>query len=244
MVSCRLEGDVLRVREGLLRSTELRLDELRLLFLVVQTSARWYVVRSSQSMAFIDLDGERGSDPELQQMLAGVLRQRRPGGGWLALADYDGRSAYLPLAAVARGAPSLLEALAATRAARSERRQRWLASSPAVELRGSLGATATLTPAGFQRGRRFLAWPDVGAIQVETTNGLRTDLLLIPRGRSGGMLDFKRYHYSVTFVPGRRKELYQAECTFWTDRAAARRGPTLGQIAAERGGAPVESAPR
>jgi len=232
MVSCRLEGDVLRIREGFTRRTVLDLGALRLAFLVVRTSARWYVVASSTSMAFVDLDG--GDDREraaVETMLTAVLGQRRASGGSLALSDYAGGSALMPLEAVRRGAPDLVAALARTRPRRLAARQRWLAGSPRVDLRGSLGAVATLTPDGFRRGERFIAWTEVGAIHVETTNGLRTDLLILPRGRRGGMFDLKRFHHSLPFVPGRRKELYQAECTFWLGRADQARGPTIGRIA-------------
>jgi hypothetical protein len=242
MVSCRLQGDTLQVREGISRRTALRLDELRLVYLVVRTSARWYLVASSQSMAFVDLDGlDDAHSAELERMLRDVLAQRRPAGGSLALADYSGGSAYIPLEAARRGAPDLLEALARSSEVRRRRRESWLAGSPMVQLRGNLGATATLTPTGFARRGRYIAWSDVGSVNVETTNGLRTDLLLLPHGRRGGMFDFKRFRHSLPFVPTKRKELYQAECTFWIDRLRAASAPTLGQLTGQRA-APQQSA--
>lgn len=241
MASCRLQGDTLQVTEGLTRRTTLRLEELRLAYLVVRTSARWYVVASSQSLGFVDLDGlddERAA--ETDRLLSEVLGQRRVTGGWLALADYSGGSAYLPLEAVRRGAPGLLDALVTTREVRRRRRESWLGGSPMVQLRGSLGAIATLTPTGFARRGRYIPWSDVGSVNIETTNGLRTDLLLLPHGRRGGMFDFKRFRHSLPFVPTKRKELYQAECTFWIDRVRAATPPTLRQLAEQRA-APQQS---
>lgn len=46
------------------------------------------------------------------------------------------------------------------------------------------------------------------------------DVLTVPEGL------FKRFRYSLPFVPGKKKELYAAECFFWLHRAAPALGAT------------------
>lgn len=45
-------------------------------------------------------------------------------------------------------------------------------------------------------------------------------VLTVPEGL------FKRFRYSLPFVPGKKKELYAAECFFWLHRAAPALGAT------------------
>ncbi len=232
MARIRLDGDVLTVPEGLIKRSSLSLGSLRLAYLIAATTGRWYVVASSQGLSYIDLDN---LDDESYSALADEISSTidghgSPSGLWLALADYDGTSALIPLANLKRAKIDPMPALTATRDARRERRNAWLAGSPSVELKGNLGACARLDPDGFRRGKRFIAWPNVGSVQTESTNGVRTDLLLLPHGSSGGMFNFKRFRYSLPFVPGKKKELFAAECFFWLQRTAApKRTRTIGE---------------
>jgi hypothetical protein len=232
MLSCELDGTTLHVGDGFARRIEFELTRLRLVYLVVCTSARRYLVSSSQGLAFIALDGlSEEKTNEVDALLAELIAQRRSTGCSLVLTDYRGESAFIPLAAFRRGAPGFAEALASARPSRRARRELWLTRSPRVELRGSLGVTATLTPAGFECTNRFIAWSDVGTVHIETTIGRRTDLLVLPHGRRGGFFDFRRFRHSLPFVPERLKEVYQAECTFWLNRAGTARTPAHRELA-------------
>ncbi|MFV2073180.1 MAG: hypothetical protein ACC742_11090 [Thermoanaerobaculales bacterium] len=85
------------------------------------------------------------------------------------------------------------------------------------------------TRKGF-RCKRFIAWSDVGSVQTETTNGMFTDLLLLPHGAGGGIFNLRRYRCSLRFIPGKKKELYAAEFFFWLQRAQPAAGTaTIGQ---------------
>lgn len=232
MARYRLDGDVLTVPEGLLRRRSLSLGSLRLVYLIAATSGRWYVIASSQGLSYIDLDGvDHGTFSAFADEISNAIHGKAsPSGLWLALADYDGESTLIPVAALKRARLDPIPTLAASREARQKRRDAWLSGNPSVELRSHLGACARLDRTGFQRGKRSIAWRDVGSVQTETTNGIVTDLMLLPHGSSGGMFNFRRLKYSLRFIPGKKKELYAAECFFWLQRATpSAQAKTLGQ---------------
>jgi len=221
MARIRLDGDVLTVPEGFMKRSSFSLDSLRLVYLIAATSGRWYVVASSQGMSYVDLDGlDRETWSGLADEVSAAIHGKGGASGvWFALADYEGASALIPLATLKRAGLDLIPALATTREARAQRRDAWLAGSPVVNLKGNLGASATLDRTGFRRGKKFIAWGDVGTVQTETNNGIRTDLLLLPHGSGGGIFNLRRFRYSLSWVPNRKKELYAAECYFWLQRA-------------------------
>jgi hypothetical protein len=217
----RIEDTVLTVKDGLFRSRSLALDALRLVSLMIDASSRWYVVTTSTGISSIDLDAV--DDEEYKRIyseLAMMLLKSRDSElecCRIILADYDGGSAVVSLKDVRRQNLPIFESLGRHRQARRDRRARWLENDPRVELVSVFGSTAILTKEGFVRGRRQIAWNQVGKIQIEVY-GLRTDLLILPRGRSGGIFDLKRRRYSLNFIPKKLKELYSAECFFWLDR--------------------------
>lgn len=220
MARIRLESNVLTVPEGLLKRTSLALDSLRLVYLIATTSGRWYVVASSQGLSYIDLDGvDQGTLSGLADEISNTIHGKaNPSGLWLALADYGNASALISLVALKQARLDPMPALAETRKARQQRRDAWLAGNPLVELKNNLGASARLNRTGFHRGKRFIAWHDVGSVQTETTNGILTDLMLLPHGSTGGMFNFRRLRYSLRLIPSKKKELYAAECFFWLQR--------------------------
>ena len=235
MARIHLDGHQLTVREGLVKRLTLSLDSLRLVYLIAAASGSWWVVTSSQGMAYVDLDAQnRSTLAGLTEEISTIISGRANASGlWLALADYSGGSALIPLSSLERARLDPMPSLAATRETRLQRRDAWLAGDAFVELKGNLGACARLDPSGFTRGKKFIAWSDVGTVQTETTNGIRTDLLLLPHGSSGGIFNLKRYRYSLPFVPGRKKELYAAECFFWLQRTHASAKPrTIGEALA------------
>lgn len=232
MARIRLNNNVLTVPEGLFKSTTFALDSLRLVFLIAATSGQWWVVTSSQGMSYTDLDGlnEKAFSGLATEISSTVLGQGSASGLWLALADYGQASTLIPLSTLKRARLDLMPALAATRENRRQRRTTWLSGSPFVEIKGNLGSSARLDRSGFKRGKRFLAWRDVGAVQTETTNGIRTDLLILPHGAGGGIFNLRRFRYSLSFVPGKKKELYVAECMFWLQQTKPAEGKlTIGQ---------------
>ncbi len=229
MTTYRIDGDTLMVKEGLFRSRALALEALRLVYLLVDTSSRWYVVTSSKGMSSIDLDAMGDESFEgLQAVLAATIMESKPShltGGRLVLADYDGGSAIISLADVKRQNLPILESLVRSRDARRKRRDVWLAGDPVVELAGRFGGKAVLTAEGFTRGKRRIAWAEVGKIQTETHTAAGTSLLVLPRGRSGGIYDLKRYRYSLRFIPSKLEDLYSVECAFWLDRCRSAADP-------------------
>jgi hypothetical protein len=221
MTSYRIEDGVLTVKAGPFRNSSLSLDSLRLVHLMLDTQHRWYVVTSSMGISSLDLDAvDDGEFESVQSELLSMIAQSKPSqleGGRLALADYDGGSVLLPLKDVKRQNLPIFEALETYRDTRRKRRNQWLSDDSEVEIIGVFGHTAKLNAEGFARGKRKIPWAQVAKIQVETY-GIRTDLLVLPRDRSGGIFDFRRRRYSLPFVPSKYKELYSAECFFWMNQ--------------------------
>ncbi len=221
MTRYRIEDGVLTVKGGPFRNCSLSFDALRLVYLMLDTQHRWYVVTSSMGISSLDLDAIDDEKFEsVQSELLSMIARSKPSeleGGRLALADYDGGSVILSLKEVKRKNLPIFEALEPYRNTRRRRLNQWLSDDPEVELVGVFGHSAKLNAEGFARSKRKIPWTQVAKIQVETY-GIRTDLLVLPRDRSGGMFDFRRRRYSLPFVPSKYKELYSAECFFWMDR--------------------------
>jgi hypothetical protein len=219
-----LNENMLAVKEGMGKSTSLPLDALRLVYIFFPGSFKWRVITSTQSIDGYNLDDfihlSRETASRLFEEFTQVITNERDfvlSGMKLCLADYNNHSTIISLKDIKKSKSNILEKLLHYRDARIEKLNKWLATYPAVTLQGGFaGGTAVIDKNGFSKGRdKFVAWKDVGTIQVAEKNFGIGDLLIIPKGVGTGMFSLKKYRYTLGNIKMKQKELYIAECNFW-----------------------------
>jgi len=210
---------VMNLKQGLFKSSQWALDQLRLFCIVVPGSFKWRVITSSQELGFHFPDLLSSEDAAT---IYGILDELCSSGNpndlsgiKLCLADYDNEGAVFDLHKLKKHSTTLLAALYHFRTKRSKRLKSWLAANPQVTLRGGFGSRAILNQNGFHLKKRSLTWPEVKKINTETTNGIVTHMFVLPEWRSGGMFDIKKGRYALARIPTKKKELYVAESFFW-----------------------------
>jgi len=219
MIKLGLRDSTLTARKGLWQNVSLPLNALRLITMIIPGTFSWRVVQSSQQQGYYNLDllAESAFEALLKE-LAEMTAAASPGhlrGIKFCLMDYEGHWTIFSLGDVSRSRVPFLETIGRCRPRRLEKLNAWLDSRPETRLTGGLGSRAVLNREGFRRGEnRFVAWKDVEKIRVESVNFAHA-LLVLPKGRSGSMWDFKRYAFSVRNIADKKKELYLAECAFW-----------------------------
>lgn len=215
-------NSVFKLKEGLFKSSQWHLDELRLLSIVIPGSTKWWVVGSSQEQAFLFPDL---LPPEDATLVYGHLDELCSNGNpnhfsgiKLCMAGYDDEGTVLDLQKLKKNRTALLAGLYHFRNKRVERLKQWLAGNPQILLRGGLGSRATLDKNGFHLKKRSLAWTEVNKISTETANGLVAHMFVLPEGRSGGLFDIKKGKYALARIPVKRVDLYSAEAHFWKNQ--------------------------
>lgn len=209
------------IKEGITKKTLMPMDALRLIYVFLPESLKsWFVVTSSSGIEGYDLDNVTDeSAAELSRKFDDMIRQEKAyklSGIKLCLADYENRSIIVPLKDFKTSKIDIFSALLVHRPQRLAKRREWLDSHPEVVLRGVMGQQAVLDSRGFRRGKKLIAWKDVGTLQINTVN-FSTNLLVIPKGVSSGFFGFKKFQYSLGIFL-KKKELYIAECNFWMSR--------------------------
>lgn len=219
-----LNENMLTVKEGMGKSTLLPLDALRLVYIFFPGTFKWRVITSTQSIDGYNLDDFVHLSEETASRLFDEFRQALANerdfvlsGIKLCLADYNNHSAIITLKDVKKSKSNILEKLLYYRETRIEKLNKWLATYPAVTLQGGFaGGIAVIDKNGFSKGKdKFIAWKEVGTIQVAEKNFGTSDFLIIPNGVSAGMFSFKKYRYTLGNISTKKKELYIAECNFW-----------------------------
>jgi|GEM_PF-3152024 len=223
MGKLNLNENMLTVKEGMGKSTSLPLDALRLVYIFFPGTFKWRVITSSQSIDGYNLDVAHLPGDTVSQLFDEfnqVLERERDfvlSGMKLCLADYNNHSAIFTLKDVKKSKTDILGKLLYYRDARIEKLNKWLATYPGVTLQGGFaGGSAVIDKNGFSKGKdKFIAWKDVGTIQVVEKNFGTSDFLIIPEGVGASMFSFKKYRYSLGNIGTKKKELYIAECNFW-----------------------------
>ena len=219
MGKLKLLDNQIIIKEGLFKKVSLPLDSLRLLYLISPGAFKWYVVSSSSSKEFYNLDAlpEEIFKKLLNELSGQIEKEKayRLDGLKLCLVDYNNQSAVITFKDLKLSKIDLFEKLLSNRQERIRKLEEWMGNSPQVEIKG-----AVFNKEGFRKGKnKFIAWQDVGGIQSETVN-FTTSVLILPKGSSGGMFNLKRYKYSIQRIPEKKKEIYMAECNFWHSLAA------------------------
>jgi hypothetical protein len=212
------------IKEGLFKSSQWALDQLRLFCVIVPGSFKWRVVTSSQQLSFVFLDL---LPSEQEYGLYGALEDACSTGNpndlsgiKICLADYHDKGLVFDLIKLKKNSKALLAGLYHFRAERKKRLEQWLVGDPQVTLRGSLGSRATLNKDGFHLKKRSLSWKEVDKINTETDLG-STHMFVLPEGRSGGFFDIKKAKYALARIPAKKRELYAAEAFFWKNYCGA-----------------------
>lgn len=208
----------LMIREGFFKKSVFHLDSLRLIYIFLPESLKsWFLVSSSAGIESYNLDSV--SDENIQsltQTFDEMVRQEKAyklSGIKLCLADYQDRSVIVPLKYFKHSQVNIFDYFLKYREQRMEKRREWLGSAPRVTLKGLFGQRAIVDARGFHRGKKSIAWKDVGQLQINTVN-MSTDLLVIPQGIGTGFFSLKKYHYSLR-ISLKKKDLFLAECNFW-----------------------------
>jgi hypothetical protein len=197
------------------------MDALRFIYVFLPESLKsWFVVSSSSGIEGYELDSVADENiNDLSRKFDDMIRRERAyklSGITLCLADYENHSVIVPLKDFKSSKIDIFSTLLLHRPQRLARRREWLAGQPEVVLRGVMGQQAVLDSRGFRRGKKILAWQDVGTLQINTVN-FSTNLLVIPKGVSSGFFGLKKHQYSLG-ISLKKKELYIAECNFWMSR--------------------------
>jgi hypothetical protein len=213
-----VEENNLVIKEGITKKTLMPMDALRLIYVFLPESLKsWFVVSSSSGIEGYELDSvSDGSIEELSRKFDDMIRQERAyklSGIKLCLADYENHSVIVPLKDFKSSKIDIFSTLLLHRPQRLAKRRQWLNSRPEVVLKGVMGQKAVLDSRGFRRGKKLIAWKDVGTLQIDTVN-FSTNLLVIPKGVSSGFFGIKKYQHSLG-ISLKKKELYIAECNFW-----------------------------
>jgi hypothetical protein len=218
-----LEENKLIVKDGIFKSNTLALDDLRLVYLFLPESLKsWFVVTSSSGIEGYNLDSVTDDKiHELSQNFDEMIRREK---GYklsaikLCLANYENRAALVSLKEFKGSKIDIFSQLLRYRTERIGKRKQWLKGNPEVVLKGVMGQQAVVNARGFRRGKKMIAWEDVGTMQINTVN-FSTNLLVIPKGVSSGYFSFKKHQYSFG-ISLKKKELYIAECDFWMSEPA------------------------
>ncbi len=206
------------VKEGFTRKTILAMDELRFVYLFMPESLKsWFLVTSSSGIEGYNLDTvSEDNIAELTRKFDDMIRQERGyklSGIKVCLADYENRGVIVALKDFKTAKIDIFSQLLQYRQERLKKLNEWLNQNPEIVLKGVFGQQAFVDARGFRRGKKFIAWQDVGTLQVNTVN-FSTNLLVIRRGVSTGLFSFKKQQYFIG-IPLKKKELYLAECNFW-----------------------------
>jgi hypothetical protein len=209
------------MKEGLFKSSQWPLDQLRLLCIIVPGTFKWRIVTSSQEQWFFFPDLMPQEEAEIIYSLLDELCSSGNSNDLaeiqICLACYEDRGTVIDLRKLNKISAVLLAGLYHFRDQRRERLNRWLSDNPQVTLNGGLGSRALLNRDGFHLKKRKLSWPEIKGIMTESFSSLftTTHLYVLPEGRSGGFFDLKKGKYALKLIPTKEKNLFAAECHFW-----------------------------
>jgi hypothetical protein len=210
---------VFDLKDGMFRSSQWRLDRLRIFCIVLPGSFKWYGVISSQKLNFIFPDLLPAKDADsLYRLLETLSFSSNPNelsGIRIFLAGFEGEGGGFELDKLKRKSAALMAGLYHYRNERTAGLKKWLDGKPRITLRGGLGSQAVLDGDGFHKKKLSLSWKEVDKINTEETNGMVAHLYVLPKERSGGLFDLKKGKYALARIPVRKRELYAAECFFW-----------------------------
>jgi hypothetical protein len=209
------------VKEGITKKTTLVMDALRFVYLFLpETLKSWFLVSSSSGIEGYNLDTvSEDNIAELTRKFDDMIRQEKAyklSGIKVCLTDYENRGVIVSLKDFKAAKIDIFSQLLRYRPERLKKLNEWLSMNPEVVLKGVFGQQAVVDARGFRRGKKCIAWQDVGTLQINTVN-FSTNLLVIPRGVGSGMFSLKKHQYSIG-ISLKKKELYIAECNFWMSR--------------------------
>lgn len=221
MSKITVQDKAIIIKEGLTKKTVMQLDNLRLLYLFLPENLKsWFVVSSTSGIEGYDLDQVSDENIEgLSRKFDDLIKREKAGkltGIKLILADYGGQSVILPFKDIKKSKIDMFATLLRFRQQRLSKLSVWLQNTPEATLKGLMGQQALLSKQGYRRGKKFLAWQDVGNLEINTVN-MSTHFLVIPKGVSTGFFSMKKHKYSM-LISIKKKELYIAECDFWMTR--------------------------
>jgi len=217
-------NNVLKVKAGPFQSKEFKLDALRLCYLIVPESFRWYVVQSSQSRSFVNLDPiAEESFKDINKAISDLVKEQSAfalSDLKVLVADYSEQFATFSLKDVKKYQPDFFDHISYTRNERIKRVKNWMQGNPEVLLKGILWHKAVINKDGFKKGDKlFVSWKEVETVLVETTNGMACVFYVLPKGVSGGTFSFAKGKYGISISPG-KGDLFTAECNFWRNLSA------------------------
>jgi hypothetical protein len=216
MAKLEIENNILRVRTGLLSSQRFAHDSIRLLFLIVPDSFKWFVIRSVKTRSFVNLDPV--SDDEFSKTsatasdLLETVDAKALSTASVIVADYEGHFAQSSLKDVKECSKDVVERL-----------KTWLDGDPEVPLKGRLWYRAFVDKEGYAIGDELLVrWDEAETVQVETV-GFGCCFYVLPKGVRGGMFGLSKGKYGISIAPS-QGDLFTAECTFWRLLASSEHG--------------------
>jgi hypothetical protein len=218
MAKLTLTGNTLEVKSGLRKRKSIDLDDLRLATLLIPTGAKWFVVHSSSTTAYVELDSlDDSTFEEIASEFKGILEAGRRfllSDFKLFLVGYDNLHTSIKLGDIKASGVDIMAAIRSGRRVRASKRKAWLQGQPSVVLKGRFGRNAVIDPRGYQRGKKvFVPWSEVKTIKVEEIN-LSRHFFVVPHGVSTSSFSFAKGKYGIG-ISKDQEELYTVECNFW-----------------------------
>ena len=220
-----LTGSQLEIRRGR-RRTAVALDELRNITVILPAGGKWYVLFSSRERQILPIDL---TDASLAQGLCQTLAAECAAAYDAAtskvkdhkllealayvpilLVDYGDRSETLTLRDCAMSGVDVLGTALASRAQRLDRLAKWVAADGKVVLKGTFWHKATLSRAGYARGKKLIPWSDVDTLYVEN----KRDFFVLPKGVKASVFGLRKIGYGMR-IPADKADLCTAECSFF-----------------------------
>jgi hypothetical protein len=214
-------GSVFQMKNGWLKQpTDMNMENLRLLAVVVPSNVKWWVTGSSHSLNtyYLDLLPENAAHYLYDVFEKAIMGTQRDCAGFtFCLSEFGKQGMLLKLNEIRNYYPAMIAAIYRCRHQRKERLRQWLAENPEVMLKGSWGEQNFLSKTGYRSGRKLTSWSEVGFIKIESIN-FSTFMYILPKGSKGGMFSSFKAKHSLR-INESKSALYVAECNFWRELA-------------------------